>query len=127
MTRDEALMWLNDHTGMPAAVHVYVDIGGGHPGADVVSVEQGSLAHWSGDVVEKAYSRDDLAGHYHIGVVNIDVTDIAHFCEFASDSLAVPRVDTLTIELGGNVTMEILAWPHGVPEFGERNDVEDTP
>ena len=119
MTHDEALMWLNDHTDMPAAFHVYFDVG--PVNADVVSHEQGSLEHWRSDEdldtsVLPPHPREDIVGLYSIGGVTINMTELGH-CEFSRrSSIIEPRVDVLRVQLDENVVIEILAWPQGVSE-----------
>jgi hypothetical protein len=117
LTHDEALMWLNDHVGMPAAVHVYLDLGPSK--VDVVSYEQGPLEHWrsgSDAAVWASHPREDIVGLYTIGGVSINVTELERYA-FTSSSVVEPRVDELAIELDENVQVEIVAWPRGVPEL----------
>jgi hypothetical protein len=78
LTRDEAMIWLNDRLGQPAAV--YVELDRGDYDRSVLSAESGMLQHWRADkpraVAWTAYTRDDIAGLYDIGDVAVDLSDI---------------------------------------------------
>jgi hypothetical protein len=76
MTRDEALLWLNDRLGK--SVNISVELDHGDVGTSVVEGE-GILDHWTGmDDAERALvvPRDDLAGWYRAGETRFDLTSL---------------------------------------------------
>jgi hypothetical protein len=79
MTRDEALLWLNDRCGHSADLTIEYDQGD----ATVALVTAaGKLCHWSsqaGEEVEAAKNlgrRDDIAGWYKVGTTGFDISDL---------------------------------------------------
>ncbi len=75
MTRDEALLWLNDRVGRSVHVSVTLESGGGGS----VLEGEGVLRHWSevaGSDPALSVPRDDLAGWYAVGDVRFDLTDL---------------------------------------------------
>lgn len=126
ITRDEALLWLNDRVGRTATVYVELEREG--YGVFVVSYETGALlAHWSRDVEDAVLMmpRDDNVGWYRIGNCNvsIDLTDLGDV-EFAiatdkrRDQLRQAAAHTdfgepgeeLTVQLDENVQLRIIVF-----------------
>ena len=122
LSRDEALLWMNDHCGSAVAAHVGVeryDYRSGEPvlhHTDVVLKVWGVLRHWrelaaQGLPREQGFPDQRLAGLYSIGdgrhatglqstLINLsDVPDGA--------VVAHPNVDSLVLELGNDVWMLI--------------------
>ncbi len=75
MTRDEALLWLNDRIGKSVYVGVELDRGG--VGAAVFEGE-GILEHSSVPVDRRtqAVQRDDLTAWYRVGGTRINLTEL---------------------------------------------------
>ena len=74
LTRDEALLALNDHIG--AEVEVIVQAG---PGMAMVMSAKGTLRHWRSQARAKAWAwqwRKDIAGLYEVGGASLDLTDL---------------------------------------------------
>jgi hypothetical protein len=84
ITRDDALLWLNDRVGRD--VSIYVEADWGSYTASVLSCERGVLEHWTADKPASwaghpaQAPRDDIAGLYYLAsdrpVVAIDLTGI---------------------------------------------------
>jgi hypothetical protein len=74
VTRDEAILALNDHLGQE--VEVIVEREG--PKAGLVMVANGPLRHWrAGDRGGLALgARDGLAGFYEVGGASINITEL---------------------------------------------------
>jgi hypothetical protein len=98
ITRDDALLWLNDRVGRSAAVYVEVEYEEGI--ADLLSCE-GTLRHWRADSPVGAWlhPRDDLAGHYHLTSERGDV----------SAGLDLTNLRALVIRTHPEVTEEMQA------------------
>lgn len=115
MTRDEALMWLNDRLGEPFSAEVTVAAYGW-----AVVTAEGELTHWRATVVEDddGSHEDDLAGLYSVGPppsstpapptgcppfgAVIDLTEMPEWLGATSDG------DELVIELGGGVWLRLV-------------------
>jgi hypothetical protein len=79
ISRDEALLWLNDRSGRD--VHVAVSASAGDDFGPMVMWAAGALRHQSNSGLElrlPAYrvARDDLAGWYRVGDAHVDLTDL---------------------------------------------------
>jgi hypothetical protein len=81
VTFNDALLWLNDRVGRPAAVYVTLDRG--DYSQIVLTAERGVLEHWTADKPVdwlRQVPRDDIAGVYYLAsdspVVSIDLTRI---------------------------------------------------
>jgi hypothetical protein len=74
LTRDEALLALNDHIGDDVEVNVFVELGD-RP-TSVMSAK-GVLSRWRPN---KRAGRDDIAGLYEVGDASIDVTALRTAC-----------------------------------------------
>jgi hypothetical protein len=84
LTCDDALLWLNDRVGRPAAVYVTVERG--MYSQCVLACERGVLEHWTADKPTSwpghpvHVPRDDIAGLYYLAndapLVGIDLTGI---------------------------------------------------
>jgi hypothetical protein len=109
LTRDEAMMWLNDRLGQPAAV--YVDLHGNDYDRSIISAENGMLQHWRADkrraAASTGYSRDDIAGLYDIGDVVVDLTDVD--CPM-SLTPPDPPGEALIVQLDEHVVMRIFVY-----------------
>jgi len=77
LTRDEALLALNDHLGDEVVVSIATDIGDYAP---CVMSAQGVLSHWRASderfVLEDTMDRDDITGLYDVGDASIDITEL---------------------------------------------------
>jgi len=76
LTRDDALMVLNDHCGQEVEVTVQVDRG--DMSLSVASA-LGVLRHWrqdSGQQYWDAFAREDIIGLYGAGDMTVDITDL---------------------------------------------------
>jgi hypothetical protein len=106
MTRDEALLWLNDRIGKN--VHVSVVLERGDSKITVVNGE-GTLQHqhWRSltSYPERlaGLPRDDLAGWYVAGETRFDLTEL----EGAEITCDVDD-DTILVRLSGDVVVEII-------------------
>ena len=104
MTRDEALLWLNDRLGK--SVHVSVQVTRGDSDVWVVYGE-GELLHWRsvpGAERQAEVPRDDLAGWYVAGTTRFDLTDLDQDTKIRIG----PDAATLVISLSDAVTVEIV-------------------
>jgi hypothetical protein len=129
VTCDDALLWLNDRVGRPAAVYVTVERG--YP-QSVLACERGVLEHWTADKPESwpghpaQTPRDDIAGVYYLAsdspVVSIDLTrvdglllrkhdwpeDMQERAEQAGLGRAVD--EELVLALGEDAEMQVLVY-----------------
>jgi len=123
LTRSEALMWLNDRLGRPAAV--YVDVYRDDYDRSVISAETGTLQHWRADKPHSAawtgHPREDIAGLYDIGDVAVDLTNLD--CPMSLTPPEPPELvegaievglgkpgEALIIDLDENVVMRIFVY-----------------
>lgn len=99
LTRDEALLWLNDRVGK--SVHVSVLLERGDRNIVVVNGE-GTLQHWR-SVTPQRLPADDLAGWYVAGKTRFDLTELggAEITHGVDD-------DTILVRLSGDVVVEII-------------------
>jgi len=111
ITRDEALLWLNDRLGTIVGIVVEK----GDLGIAVMEL-RGRLRHWrelhdSGD----DEPRDDVAGLYAVGDSRIDLTDLDHVRIWSYDYGGV--VHRLRVQLGdderGGVFLNIIGQDAG--------------
>jgi hypothetical protein len=77
LTKDEVLLWLNDHVGQ--VVHVGLTVETGDVPHEVLSAS-GELRHWRDSDIGPAFQthpREDIVGQYRVGKDgSLDVTDI---------------------------------------------------
>lgn len=122
LTRDEALLWLNDRIGRPAAV--YVDVVGPMSDYSVLAYEHGELKHWRADKPPGVWLgglRDDIAGLYYVGDLAVDFTDLhgdawldAPFPPAAIESaieagLGKPG-ECLVVQLADDLTLRVMVY-----------------
>ena len=78
LTRDNALLILNDHCGEEVEVSLMVDLGG--PADTWPMVAKGVLRHWQhDDHAMRTWARiprNNLVGAYDVGDASIDATDL---------------------------------------------------
>ena len=123
LTRDEAMMWLNDRLGQPAAI--FVDLYGDDHGRSVISAETGMLQHWRADKRRTApwarHTRDDVAWRYDVGDIAVDLTDVdcpmsltppdpPELVESAIDAGLGKRGEALIVQLDEHVVMRIFVY-----------------
>jgi hypothetical protein len=104
MTREDALLWLNDRLGEKVVVRVNTDEG------LTLLWTLGELRHWRADADSEGYMpqqpREDTVGVYTVGDACLDLTDVAY------RAISVPNIgspwETLTVELAESVTVEII-------------------
>jgi len=100
LTRDEALLWLNDRLGEP--VRVAVEIARGDWNSEVVAGE-GNLAHWSENHRNSLRPLSpDLAGWYVVGDTHFDLTHLDR------SAIRLHGEDETSIELGEDVSLRII-------------------
>jgi hypothetical protein len=128
VTCDDALLWLNDRVGRPAAVYVTVEQPGGYP-QSVLSCERGVLEHWTADKPVswlRQVPRDDIAGVYYLAsdspVVSIDLTridgvllrkhDWPEDMQERSEQAGLGRAvdEELVLALGEDAEMQVLVY-----------------
>ena len=103
MTRDEALLWLNDRIGK--TVHVSVVLQRDY---DVHVLEgDGPLQHWTEGPDARpehlTIHAEDLTGWYRAGATSFDLTDLG------DSEISQPRdADEIEIELGGDVVLPVI-------------------
>ena len=74
LTRDEALLALNDHIGQEVEVIVQAGVE-----MAMVMSAKGTLRHWRDHDRAQTWgwnSREDIAGLYDVGGANLDITDL---------------------------------------------------
>jgi hypothetical protein len=104
MTREDALLWLNDRLGEKVVVQIKTDKN--------VSLlwTLGELRHWRADADSQGYvppqPRDATVGVYTVRDAVLDLTDIAYRAITVPNSGS--RWETLTVELDGGMTLEII-------------------
>ena len=120
LTRDEALLALNDHCGRE--VEVTVEAQRGDTTAAVMSAK-GLLTHWRNDQRSERWAcdaREDLMGLYEVGGASFDVTDL-HAARLLADDdcdpygldfrLADDDCDPYGLDFRlGDAAMLIIAW-----------------
>jgi hypothetical protein len=114
MTRDEALLWLNDRLGKGVWVEVAL-IRSDHQ--VLVLGSRGTLSHWSEHSGRRGLSvesRDELTGHYDVGAeAHLDLSEL-------SDADAVRTLDDeLVIRLGDDVFLHIIEQTDAVEEHDD--------
>ncbi len=79
LTRDEALLALNDHCGHKVEAIVETEvIRDEYETKSLVMSANGQLDHWRhapGSEVFRPWSREDITGVYQVGAASIDITD----------------------------------------------------
>ncbi len=101
VTRDDALLWLNDRLGK--SVHVSVVLEKGDLPVTVLEAE-GELHHWRESETASASAglpREDLIGWYAVGGARFDLSDLEHLHVDVGD-------DAIAIELAEDVALEIV-------------------
>jgi hypothetical protein len=131
VTCDDALLWLNDRVGRPAAVYVTVEQPGGYS-QGVLTCERGVLEHWTADKPVSwpghpaQMPRDDIAGAYYLAsdgpVVRIDLTGIEGLLlrkhdwpeemQQRSEQAGLGRAvdEELVLALGEDAEMQVLVY-----------------
>ncbi len=100
MTRDEALLWLNDRLGEP--VRVAVQIAHGDWKSELVAGE-GNLAHWSENHRNSLRPlSDELAGWYVVGDTHFNLTRLCR------SAIRLRGEDEIWIDLGEHVSLRII-------------------
>ena len=123
LTRDEAMTWLNDRLGQPAAI--YVDLYRDDHGRSVISAETGTLQPWRADKRRAnpwaRHTRDNIAGRYDLGDVAVDLTDVdcpisltppdpPELVESAIDAGLGKRGEALIVQLDEHVVTRIFVY-----------------
>jgi hypothetical protein len=107
LTRDAALLALNDHLGREVEVLVQAKVPPTSHYKPVVMRAQAPLRRWHDDrLPAEALARDDIAGRYDVGGASFDVTD------FEGAQLLGVDDDPpygLTFQLADGVTLSV-AW-----------------
>ena len=101
MTREEALLWLNDRIGKKVNVSVVLEVGDQF---EMLFTAEGDLHHWREQSDAAAWThnaREDISGLYRVGSADLDLTQTGHL-EIRS------REDRLTLDLADNASLEIV-------------------
>lgn len=105
ISREEALLWLNDRLGK--SVHASLEVEKGDVSVSLLAV-QGELRHWRDDYPGHAWDthpREEITGLYSVGGENgsIDLTDVARRSFWMR-----PDGESLDVELAEDVWLEIV-------------------
>jgi hypothetical protein len=114
LTRDEALLTLNDRLGHQVEVNVQAEAPPTSDHLAAVMSASGLLRHWReahprSAVTWASVPRNDIEGLYHIGAASFDVTDLDGASLLADDD--EPPFG-LEFELADSVTLSI-SWGAG--------------
>jgi hypothetical protein len=109
LSRDEALLWLNDRLGK--IVYVSVELDRGDVGTIALEGE-GILEHWSEPIDPRTLPmpRDDLAGWYRAGDTRVNLTELEQ-AKGDEDELVILLAedeDELVILLAEGVRLRII-------------------
>ena len=98
MTRDEALLWLNDRIGK--SVYVGVELDRGDVGTAPVFEGEGILEHSSVPVDRRTHAvqRDDLTAWYRVGGTRVNLTELEQ-AEGDQDELVILLADGVRLRI----------------------------
>jgi len=108
MTRDDALMVLNDHCGQEVEVTVQVDRGDTSPS---VASASGVLRHWRQDDGRNPSPedlREDIIGLYSVGDMTVDITEL--------DRTGLLKDDENAYGLAFDLDFGVMTISWGLPE-----------
>jgi hypothetical protein len=121
LTRDGALLWLNDRSGRMAQLTVMSGPDAAFPASRATAVVSatGRLIHWRGSVPVKAWPEVDRHGD-HSGAYRIG-PGVLYVPELATGSATTDedgRVDVLYLPLDTNTDLYVLVADDEHPIFG---------